>query len=151
MKQKERKLWITQKTNSHFRAGTTKKKQNKKQTPTSELRLQAGTKNNNENTKSKQNKRKHKTQNIRTTTTTTTISSFPAGTTSGCKTNQENTGWTSVDRSTKATLSTYNTWIQVSRLQKIYHLPSLKLRLATTPLAVAVVHMQQGRDLMFVM
>ena len=56
-----------------------------------------------------------------------------------------------MDRSTKATLSTYNTWIQVSRLQKIYHLPSLKLRLATTPLTVAVVHMQQGRDLMLVM
>ena len=26
-----------------------------------------------------------------------------------------------MDRSTKATLSTYNTWIQISRLQKIYH------------------------------
>ena len=36
-----------------------------------------------------------------------------------------------MDRSTKATLSTYNTWIQISRLQKIYHLQSLKLRLAT--------------------
>ena len=36
-----------------------------------------------------------------------------------------------MDRSTKATLSTYNTWIHVSRLQKIYHFQSLKLRLAT--------------------
>ena len=36
-------------------------------------------------------------------------------------TNRANTRWTSVDRSTKATLSTYNTWIQISRLQKIYH------------------------------
>ena len=52
-----------------------------------------------------------------------------------------------MDRSTRATLSTYNTWIQVSRLQKIYHLPSLKLRLTTTPLAVVVARMQQGRDL----
>ena len=26
-----------------------------------------------------------------------------------------------MDRSTKATLSTYNTWIQLGRLQKIYH------------------------------
>ena len=48
------------------------------------------------------------------------------------ETKQENTGITSVDRSTKATLSTYNTWIQLSRLQKIYRLQSLKLRLATT-------------------
>ena len=34
-----------------------------------------------------------------------------------------------MDRSTKATLSTYNTWIQLSRLQKIYRFQSLKLRL----------------------
>ena len=40
----------------------------------------------------------------------------------------ENTGITSVDRSTKATLSTYNPWIQVSRLQKIYHFQHKKLR-----------------------
>ena len=39
----------------------------------------------------------------------------------------------SVDRSTKATLCTYNTWIQMRRLQKIYHFQSLKLRLATNP------------------
>ena len=63
----------------------------------------------------------------------------------------QNTGITSVDRSTKATLSTYNTWIQISRLQKIYHFQSLKLRLATKPLAVSVDHVQQGRDLMLVM
>jgi len=36
-------------------------------------------------------------------------------------------------------------------VQKIYHLPSLKLRLTTTPLAVVVARMQQGRDLMLVM
>ena len=53
-----------------------------------------------------------------------------------------------MDRSTKATLSTYNTWIHVSRLQKIYHFQSLKLRLTTKPLAVGAVDMQQGRDLM---
>ena len=63
----------------------------------------------------------------------------------------KNSGKTSVDRSTKATLSTYNTWIQLSRLQKIYHFQSLKLRLTTTPLAARAIHMQQGRDLMFVM
>ena len=56
-----------------------------------------------------------------------------------------------MDRSTKATLSTYNTWIQLSRLQKIYHFQSLKFTLATKPLAVEVVRMQQGRYLMLVM
>ena len=56
-----------------------------------------------------------------------------------------------MDRSTKATLSTYNTWIQLSRLQKIYHFQSVKLRLATEPFTVRVAHMQQGRDLMLVM
>ena len=47
-----------------------------------------------------------------------------------------------MDRSTKATLSTYGTWIQVSRLQKIYRNQRLQLRLATKPLAVRVVRMQ---------
>ena len=37
-----------------------------------------------------------------------------------------------MDRSTKATLSTYNTWIQLSRLQKIYHFQNLKLKVTTT-------------------
>ena len=36
-----------------------------------------------------------------------------------------------MDRSTKATLSTYNTWIQLSRLQKIYRSQCLKLRFTT--------------------
>ena len=40
----------------------------------------------------------------------------------------ENTGITSVDRSTKATLSTYNPWIQVSRLQNIHHCQHKKWR-----------------------
>ena len=65
-----------------------------------------------------------------------------------CLDKTQNTGITSVDRSTKATLSTYNTWIRLSRLQKIYHFQSLKLRLTTKPLSVGVVDMQQGRDLM---
>ena len=52
-----------------------------------------------------------------------------------------------MDRSTKATLSTYNTWIQLSRLQKIYHFQSLKLRLSAKPLTVKAANMQQGRDL----
>ena len=63
----------------------------------------------------------------------------------------ENTGITSVDRSTKATLSTYNTWIQVSRLQKIYHSQRKKLRFTTMSLTTTVVHLQEGRDLMLVM
>ena len=68
-----------------------------------------------------------------------------------CLDKTQNTGITSVDRSTKATLSTYGTWIQVSRLQKIYRNQRLQLRLATKPLAVRVVRMQQGRNLNFVM
>ena len=47
-----------------------------------------------------------------------------------------------MDRSTKATLSTYNTWIHVSRLQKIYHFQSLKLRLTTKPVRVRAVDMR---------
>ena len=62
----------------------------------------------------------------------------------------ENAGLTSVDRSTKATLSTYNTWIQVSRLQKIYHSQRRKLRFTATPLTVGADHLQEGRDLMLV-
>ena len=60
----------------------------------------------------------------------------------------QNTGITSVDRSTKATLSTYNTWIQISRLQKIYHFHCLKLALAPKPLTVGGADMQLSRDLM---
>ena len=33
----------------------------------------------------------------------------------------KNTSWTSVNRSAMTTLSTYNTWIQESRLQYIHH------------------------------
>ena len=32
-----------------------------------------------------------------------------------------------MDRSTEATLGTYNTWIQLGRLQKIYHSQNMKL------------------------
>ena len=46
----------------------------------------------------------------------------------------KNSGITSVDRSTKATLSTYNPWIQVSRLQKICHIQHKKLRLTKNSL-----------------
>ena len=53
-----------------------------------------------------------------------------------------------MDRSTKATLSTYNTWIQISRLQKIYHFHCLKLELAPEPLAVGGADLQLSRDLM---
>ena len=63
----------------------------------------------------------------------------------------ENTGITSVDRSTKATLSTYNPWIQVSRLQKIYHFQHKKLIFTKLTLTLKLVHMQEGRDLMLVL
>ena len=36
-----------------------------------------------------------------------------------------------MDRSVKATLSTYNTWMQLSRLQRIYRFQYLKLWLTT--------------------
>ena len=51
-----------------------------------------------------------------------------------CKTKKS--GRTSVDRSTRATLSTYNTWIHVSRLQKIYHFQCLKGNVTDRHLAV---------------
>ena len=50
-----------------------------------------------------------------------------------------------MDRSTKATLSTYNTWIQLGRLQKIYHSQSLKLRFTTMLLTAGVAQMQLGK------
>ena len=56
----------------------------------------------------------------------------------GSGTNQKNSGLTSVDRSTRATLSTYNTWIQVSRLQKIYHFQRKKLWFATLLLTMVM-------------
>ena len=36
-----------------------------------------------------------------------------------------------MDRNTKSTLNTHNTWSQLSRLQRIYHFRNLKLILAT--------------------
>ena len=41
-----------------------------------------------------------------------------------------------MDRSTKATLNTYNTWIQLGRLQMVYHFQILTLSLAAKPLTV---------------
>ncbi len=55
-----------------------------------------------------------------------------------------------MDRSTKATLNTYNTWIQLSRLQKVYHFPSVKLKFTEYLLTETSVDLQQGRSLMFV-
>ena len=63
----------------------------------------------------------------------------------------KNTGITSVDRSTKATLSTYNPQIQVSRLQKIYHFQHEKLRCTIHTLPIPLLHAQKGRDLMLVL
>jgi hypothetical protein len=58
-----------------------------------------------------------------------------------------------VDRSTKATLNTYNTQIQLSRLQKIYHLHRVKLRFAATISFIghSSQSMQQGQGLSLVM
>ena len=56
---------------------------------------------------------------------------------------------TSVDRSTKTTLSTYNPQIQVSRLQRIRHFQHRKFRCAIKHFTdSAGSHAQIGRDLM---
>ena len=41
-----------------------------------------------------------------------------------------------MDRSTRATLNTYNTWIHLSRLQKIYHFQCKKVNVTARHLAV---------------
>ena len=41
------------------------------------------------------------------------------------KNKSKSTGWTSMDRSTKATLVIYNTRIQLSRVQKTYRIQKL--------------------------
>jgi hypothetical protein len=66
---------------------------------------------------------------------------------------RKNAGWTSVDRSTKATLNTYNTQIQLSRLQKIYHPHRVKLQFAATISFTGhdSQSMQQGHSLALVM
>ena len=49
-----------------------------------------------------------------------------------------------MDRSTKVTLSTYNTWIQIGRLQRIYHLHRPKFQLTVEVLATEAAQMQLG-------
>ena len=56
-----------------------------------------------------------------------------------------------MDRNTKATLSTYNTWIQVSRLQMIYRFHNLKMRIAAAALTLGVARMRQGNSLTLAM
>ena len=56
-----------------------------------------------------------------------------------------------MDRNTEATLSTYNTWIQVSRLQKIYRFHSLKIKTATAAFTLGVARMRQGKSLTLAM
>ena len=60
----------------------------------------------------------------------------------GWQDKSKNTGWISVDRSVKATLSTYNTWMQLSRLQRIYRFQYLKLWLTHKPLTAGGAHMK---------
>ena len=56
-----------------------------------------------------------------------------------------------MDRSTEATLTLTVPGCVLSRLQKIYHFQSLKLRLTAAGLTPKAADMQQGRDLMIVM
>jgi hypothetical protein len=65
--------------------------------------------------------------------------------------NHKNTGGISVDRSTRATLSTYNAWIQVSRLQKIYQPHCLKLQKPAHPVSAGAGNMQSKQNVMVVM
>ena len=60
----------------------------------------------------------------------------------------KNTGWISVDRITQDTLSTYNTWIQISRLQKIYHPHWAKWLFASTPLTASEGRAHRSRSLL---
>ncbi len=60
----------------------------------------------------------------------------------------KNTGWISVDRITQDTLSTYNTWIQISRLQKIYHPHWAKWLFASTPLTASEGSAHRSRSLL---
>ena len=53
-----------------------------------------------------------------------------------------------MDRTTKDTLSTYNTWIQLSRLQSIYHSHRAKLQCASVPLTAAGAEVRQSRSLL---
>ena len=52
-----------------------------------------------------------------------------------------------MDRNTEATLSTYNTWIQINRLQKIHRFHSVKMRLATAALTLGVARVRRSRAL----
>ena len=52
----------------------------------------------------------------------------------------KNTGWISVDRITKDTLSNYNTWIQISHLQKIYHPHWAKWLLGNSSIGCCICH-----------
>ena len=53
-----------------------------------------------------------------------------------------------MDRSTRATLSTYDTWIHVSRLQKIYHFRCVKGIVAVRHLAV---HTDQRKQIIYLL
>ena len=56
-----------------------------------------------------------------------------------------------MDRSTRATLSTYNAWIHVSRLQKIYQPHCPKLQKPAQPVSAGAGGMQMKRHVMVVM
>ena len=59
-------------------------------------------------------------------------------------TNQNNSGQTSVDRSAKTTLNTYNAWIQLSQLHTIYHICTLPCLIACTACDCRVILQARG-------
>ena len=52
-------------------------------------------------------------------------------------------------RSSEGYSHTYNTWMQLSRLQRIYHLRCLKLRLTTGPVAAVAVRTKLAEAISF--
>ena len=59
-------------------------------------------------------------------------------------TNQNKSGQTSVDRSAKTTLNTYNAWIQLSQLHTIYHICTLPCLIACTACDCRVILQARG-------
>ena len=60
-------------------------------------------------------------------------------------------GGASVDRSTMATLSTYNTWIQLESFAKELPRPTLQATLAIKPFTAKIARPQYGAHLSLVM
>ena len=63
------------------------------------------------------------------------------------RTNQNRSGKTSVDRSAKTTLSTYNAWIYLSQLRTIHHIYTYACLIVYTTCSGRVVSQAKGPSL----